>query len=118
MRKAAASWARSYRADRCPPNFGGGKRCVVTHNTLGKGGLRPPVASLPRSSVEQIGDHRPINRAGDAGLKHGPHDLPESWIVHRLGEQSGTGDDLAAGEALAVAMLLPGLIELSARGKL
>jgi hypothetical protein len=103
------------------PNFGGpekGKRCVVAQHPLGKGGLRPPVASLPKSAVEQIGDHSPINRARDASLKYGAHELTECRIVHRFGEQCGTGDNLAAGKALAVAMRLPRLIELSAGSKL
>jgi len=89
----------------------------VPHH-LAREALRPPVASLPVSAVEQIGDHGPVVRSRDASQKHGADELQECRIMRRLGEQGGAGDDLAAGEALAVTQRPPCRFELVTSGKL
>jgi hypothetical protein len=83
------------------------------HKTLGKG---PRPRCIP--SVEQIGEHGPVNRSRDARLQHPAHDLADSRIMLGLGEQGSAGDDLAAG--IAFALLDPLRIgdELEPRGKL
>ena len=48
-----------------------------TYSPLGKGGAAPRCIPPAASAVEQIGDHGPVERAGDAGLKHGADDPPE-----------------------------------------
>ncbi|HTV30946.1 MAG TPA: hypothetical protein VMF32_24640 [Xanthobacteraceae bacterium] len=67
---------------------------------LGKGAKPPLHPPSGVSAVQQVGDERPIYRAGDARLQDAAHELPAGRVIGGGPEQGGAGDDLAAGTRL------------------